>query len=40
MQWSSDGGLNLRGSQGQDSRFEKGRVVPEEITLAGDQLQA
>ncbi len=27
-------------TQGQDSRFEKGRVVPEEITLADDQLQA
>jgi hypothetical protein len=33
-------GLNLRGVQGQDPRFEKGRFVPEEITLGDYPLQA
>jgi hypothetical protein len=29
-------GLNLRGSRAKDPRFEKERIVPEEITLADD----
>jgi hypothetical protein len=34
------GGVASPRAQGQDPRFEKGRVVPEEISLAGHRLQA